>query len=374
MNKTIGDNMQKRTPWSFQISDLVQWYGQNQIILSPKYQRNIVWNENAKSYLMDTIVRGLPIPPIFLRQKVDINTKTTVREIIDGQQRIRTILDYVVTELFSIKKTHNKEVGGLLFSELDERIQEDILSYQISAEVVTENDESIIYDMFARLNANNIVLNRQEIRNAKYWGEFKIFAYSLASTYRDFFLEQKLLSEKEFSRMRDAELISSLLILILEGIVDETPQSVDKIYAKYDADIPERDKIENQFAITMDYIRKIYSFFNFSIGPFDNKNYFFTLFGVIYHQLFGIKKSSIKREIEFSADRIKNEKSFELLLKGCSLFISDFEKNTLDTENAYGFYADYMVFVKNHKSRTTNKTERIQRIKFLNDKLLGYIK
>ena len=81
--------MKKATSKIVQISDIVQWSSKGELDLSPKYQRNSVWNEKAKAYLMDTIIRGLPIPPIFLRQKVDINTKTTSREIIDGQQRKR---------------------------------------------------------------------------------------------------------------------------------------------------------------------------------------------------------------------------------------------------------------------------------------------
>ena len=104
--------MKKTTAKIITISDLVQWHEKGELELSPKYQRNNVWNEKAKAYLIDTIVRGLPIPPIFMRQTVDVNTKTTNREIIDGQQRVRAILDFVVAEDFAIKKSHNKELGG----------------------------------------------------------------------------------------------------------------------------------------------------------------------------------------------------------------------------------------------------------------------
>ena len=69
--------MNKITSKIVQISDIVQWSEKGELELSPKYQRNNVWNEKAKSYLIDTIIRGLPIHPIFLRQKVDINAKST---------------------------------------------------------------------------------------------------------------------------------------------------------------------------------------------------------------------------------------------------------------------------------------------------------
>ena len=70
--------MKKTTAKIITVSDLVQWFTKKELELSPKYQRNNVWNEKAKAYLIDTIVRGLPIPPIFLRQTVDVNTKTTI--------------------------------------------------------------------------------------------------------------------------------------------------------------------------------------------------------------------------------------------------------------------------------------------------------
>ena len=76
---------------AYSINDILNWNDNKELLLSPKYQRNQVWNQNAKSYLIDTIVRGYPIPQIFVRQTIDINTRQTFREIIDGQQRLTTI-------------------------------------------------------------------------------------------------------------------------------------------------------------------------------------------------------------------------------------------------------------------------------------------
>ena len=53
--------MNKTSSKVIQISDLVQWAAKGEIELSPKYQRNSVWNDNAKAYLIDTIVRWLPM-------------------------------------------------------------------------------------------------------------------------------------------------------------------------------------------------------------------------------------------------------------------------------------------------------------------------
>ena len=269
--------MNKTTSKVIQISDLVQWNAKREIELSPKYQRNNVWNENAKAYLIDTIIRGLPIPPIFLRQRIDVRTKVTNREIIDGQQRVRAILEYVVDEKFNIKKSHNKDYGGKKYSDLDPDAQEAILGFEIVAEVVTEKDESLIYDMFARLNSNNYVLNKQEIRNAKYWGDFKVLVYSMTAEYRDFFLKYSIFSDKECTRMKDVELINSLVILINEGIIGETPSSVDKIYEKYDQKFDAAIDIESKVEKVMKIIKKIYEYFDGNLACLKNKNYLYTI-------------------------------------------------------------------------------------------------
>lgn len=357
--------MKKTTAKVITISDLVQWHEKQELELSPKYQRNSVWNENAKAYLIDTIVRGLPIPPIFMRQQVDVNTKTTHREIIDGQQRVRSILEYVVSESFFIRKNHNKELGGKKYSDLSLEDQEALLEYEILTEVVTEKDESVVYDMFARLNSNNIVLNRQEIRNSKYWGDFKVLVYRMSSKYRDFFLEHKLLCDKECSRMKDSELISSMLILITEGIVSETPNYVDNIYGKYDNSFSTVDIVEKQFTNTMTVIEKIYEYLNGNEGRFSNKNYFYTLYAVIYNQMYGISEPKLKRCKHYEDDNIYA--NINEVIDKLVYFISEFSLSIENKNNDLDRYEEYKKFEKCHKQRTTNKNERLSRISILNN-------
>jgi len=361
--------MNKTTSKIVQISDIVQWNEKKELELSPKYQRNNVWNEKAKAYLIDTIVRGLPIPPIFLRQKVDIYTKSTSREIIDGQQRIRAILEYVVDEKFAIKKSHNKTYGGKKYSDLDEETQEAILGFEIVAEVVTEKDEGLIYDMFARLNSNNYVLNKQEIRNSKYWGDFKVLVYNLASKYRDFFLQYHLLTDNDCTRMRDAELITSMIILLMDGIVSETPTSVDRVYEMYDSDFDENGTIENEVVSIMNVIERVYSYFNGQLGCLSNKNYFFTFFCVMANQLYGIKDINIGRNNLFLKETVESE--FDALCHCCGSFLNEYALNITDVESNQAIKVEWSEFKRNHSARTTSKPERIKRITFMNSFFMG---
>ena len=55
---------------TYSVNDFVEWDRQKQLELNPIFQRRSIWNDKAKSYLIDTILRGKPIPKIFIRQKI----------------------------------------------------------------------------------------------------------------------------------------------------------------------------------------------------------------------------------------------------------------------------------------------------------------
>jgi hypothetical protein len=58
----------------YSINDFIEWDRQNSLELNPAFQRRSVWSATAKSYLMDTIIRGKPIPKFFIRQKLNPTT------------------------------------------------------------------------------------------------------------------------------------------------------------------------------------------------------------------------------------------------------------------------------------------------------------
>lgn len=133
---SIYDSMKNFDSRTYSVSDFVEWHDKGQLELSPKFQRRPVWTDTARSYLMDTIVRAKPMPKVFIRQTINVQTKKSVREVVDGQQRIRTILSYL-EDGFCISKRHNEKYGGLYYSQLgsvDDEIQKNILSYEIAAD------------------------------------------------------------------------------------------------------------------------------------------------------------------------------------------------------------------------------------------------
>src|SRR5206468_1948712 len=114
----------------YPIGDFYRWNQRTELALNPEFQRRSVWLVKARSYLLDTILRGFPVPLIFMREKLDLTRMSTVREVVDGQQRIKTILDFIDGNL-TVLPVHNEDFGGSKFEELPEEVRRTFLSYQM---------------------------------------------------------------------------------------------------------------------------------------------------------------------------------------------------------------------------------------------------
>ncbi|MCT0501966.1 MULTISPECIES: DUF262 domain-containing protein [Lactococcus] len=328
----------------YSVHDFLQWEKNEELVISPKYQRKSVWNEQAKSYLIDTIIRGLPIPQVFIRQKIDTQLNTATREVIDGQQRLRAIIGFFNND-FAIMKKHNKNAGGKFYSDLDDDEKLEFLDYQIPVELIKSPDDNVIYDMFMRVNTNSIVLNKQELRNARYWGDLKVLAYNLSSKWRSFLTEYKVFRDKEIIRMIDVEFISRLLRVVIDGIKTDTASVLDKFYDNNES-MNNTEVVEEKFDKAFEKIVELFQNNGFYTNLFNKPNYIFTLFSFFIEVDYGI--SDFERTYEpgtFEYARLY-------------FILEELEsKLTYDTENPL-----ISEFLELHSRRTTNEKERTRRI------------
>jgi len=277
-------NFDSRT---YNIEDFKEWHDRGQLILNPRFQRRRVWTQSAKSFFIDTILKGKPIPKLFIRQNIDPRTKKSIREVVDGQQRLGTILDYI-KDGFSVSKVHNKDYGRLLFSQLPISVQTEFLKYEIAADLLINLPDSEILEIFARLNTYTAVLKPQEKLNAKYFGDFKQTTYELGFKFVDFYTENQILTYAQVSRMEEAQLTSELLIAILEGI--QSRKVIETFYKKYDKKVPKKDQIISRFSNIIDIIGSIYHT-SLANSNFSRIQMFYSLFLVLYDLFYGLPES-----------------------------------------------------------------------------------
>jgi hypothetical protein len=221
---------------TFTISDLYNWYKKDELFLQPKFQRRKVWKPVARSYLIDTIVRGLPMPKIYFRVQVDPQSIKSVREIVDGQQRLDAIFSYIENK-FAVSRTHDSIAAGKKFNALAPHIQSAILSYDLSSDLLIGADDAQVLQIFARINSYSVTLNAQEKRNARFFGPFKALAYSLGTAHLAFWVDNRILTNQAIARMAEAELTSELVVGLLAGLQDKK-SSLDRRLSRFD---PEKD-------------------------------------------------------------------------------------------------------------------------------------
>ena len=308
----------------YKVSDFVTWAKAGSLILNPSFQRRSVWPLGAKSYLLDSIVRGLPIPIIFLRdQKTDLESLEPKREVVDGQQRIRTLLAFIVPAVlkdfvsnrddFTITSAHNKSLAGHPFKTLPVAVREKILDYQFSVHVLPSSvDDREVLQIFARMNATGLKLNSQELRNAAYFGEFKTSMYEISAEQLPRWRQWKIFSESQISRMVEVEATSEFAQLMIKGIVGKTQKALNRLYEDFDDPWPEKTEVERRFRHCMDELDDTVGA-DLTNTIFTNRAAFYGLFAAVYNATFGIG----------SPLKTKRAKRFPSTFKARLLKISD---------------------------------------------------
>lgn len=290
---------------TYTVNDFLEWHERKQLILSPKFQRRSVWKDVAKSFLIDSILRGKPLPKIFIRQITDIKTRTTKREVVDGQQRLRTILEFI-NDGFKVKKVHNAEHGEKYFSQLDEDAQSAILTYKFSVDTLIGVEDGDIMDIFARLNTYTTPLNKQELINAEFYGYFKQLVYSISYKYNKFWVENKIFTEYQTMRMNEVELTADLIIACLDGI--QNRKKVKFYYKTYDENFDQRQSIENSFDEIISLITRLFDD-SLKKSVFRKPALFYSLYLALYNVKQNVKGMPESVEIildEKAESKIKN--------------------------------------------------------------------
>jgi hypothetical protein len=228
--------------------------------LEPEYQRKSVWSDEQQSLLIDSILKNIPIPPIFLREHIDKKGKTSF-EVIDGKQRLTSIFKFIDNEISTIDDDtdplHESDLAGLTFDDLEknkelESVLEEFWRYPLPIEYVYTKDDKVVDKIFDRLNRSGEKLNGQELRHSNYYDSPLIsLAFKIAKS--KFWSTELEITNK--NRMEDIELISELIFLLIEKTeISSTQKTLDELYAKYarSTDI-DWDELEQNFT-DVDYI------------------------------------------------------------------------------------------------------------------------
>ncbi|WP_137898371.1 DUF262 domain-containing protein [Sphingomonas sp. 2SG] len=218
---------------SLLIQDLIASNTDRTLDLNPWYQRRSVWSTPQKAYLINSILEQKPVPSLYIRHQIDIENERSVKEVVDGQQRIRTIISYRLDEFAAKHPSHPRKV---LYSELARGEKEAFLATAVSVGYLIGADDRDVIEIFGRINSISKTLNPQEKRNAQYSGEFKQFSLQQAAARVPFWRATSIFSASDISRMVEVQFISDLAINMIEGLQDYSAPKIDRYYKLYDAE------------------------------------------------------------------------------------------------------------------------------------------
>lgn len=166
-DSTAFDREIRTTAVDFSFGELLNLHNEKEIVIRPEYQRLFRWTLEQRSRLIESIILGLPIPPIFL-----IEGSNGVLELIDGLQRTSSVLQFLdhsainEPELVLVGCDILPALNGLRFQDIPLAVRLKVKRSPIRATIINKSGDAFVkYEMFKRLNTGGALLSAQEIRN-----------------------------------------------------------------------------------------------------------------------------------------------------------------------------------------------------------------
>lgn len=329
------------SPSNKKISELYKRVKEETLILQPDFQRKLVWSSKHKEAFIDTILKGMPFPEIYIAQSgIDIQKIETQEVVVDGQQRLSTIIQYI--DEADDSKIFGKTISK--FKDLDAQDKKDFLNYNVVIRDLEDVTPELIREVFRRINQTKFSLEQIEIQNAIYDGEFISTAKDILESVEVDHLP--IFSDSEISRMSDLHFILSILSTIELGGYFSRDVEIEKMVAKFNDSYPNSN-------ITSKRIIKILKDIKILDLPEDSiwyrKSNFFTLLVELYNN-----------------NDVNLEQLKPMLLQFESNVLQN--KNTNNVDNIYSKYYSYMY------TGTNSRQARVIRGKILSDEVLNKLR
>ncbi len=230
---TIHERTFHYEPVTRTVQDLVNYYEQDQLELSPVFQRESVWRLRDRSKLIDSILNGYPLPSIFLYQRTDAGQ--IVYDVIDGKQRLESILKFMGKIrggrfVAKVQLPGESQVTKLDWRGMERRgLQANLLAYRVPVHIVRGELAEVI-QVFVLINSTGKALTAQEKRHARYYNSlFLKTGAQLADKLEPRLEQHQVVSRSQLSRMKHVELVCELMLSLLHGKVANKKAALEAV-------------------------------------------------------------------------------------------------------------------------------------------------
>jgi hypothetical protein len=359
----------KRRPTTQDITWLLDLARNKQLNLDPPYQRRSVWTRQDRQFFLDTIFRDYPSPAIFLHKTIS-DTGQVTYHVVDGKQRLQTILDFANDNIRIAKDYGDANLNGKKWSNVlqsDDKYKHQFWNYQVSVEMVDRVEGALINEVFDRLNRNARKLTRQELRHAKFEGWFA--AQVEKESEKDAWKTLGVVTTARVKRMADTQFISELMLVILEGeVLGFDQDDLDDFYAKYN-DEPEdsevnfsEEKFTKSTTATRSYLLKLEECNN-AVSLFAQSfTHFYSLWCVVALNFSAMKAKPAEAIATLYMAFMKKVETLAGQKDDLEAFIKADKKNA---------YATALSYYTNARGASTDLAPRQERYEVLKRELLG---
>lgn len=316
------------------IQDLIKLIDSNNIDLNPPYQRNFIWSTVDQSDLIDTIIKGWPLPNFFIYEKP--NGKF---EMVDGQQRSKTIYNFNKGLITSSKKTNRIDIKKL--------IDFDFLNYKLNVIFLHSiNKPEDLREFYVLINKKGKLLNPAEVHKSEFFDtNFMKLANELLSYQK--FINLNLFTDALSRRLNDRDYVQELLGYLYFGIKDKK-KYIETIFEN-DIEDEEFEILKLSFIKVIDIINELNNYYPLKNTRFKQKNDFYTLF------------SFINENIDLNIETLLHQYKILLILDGKDNEGRQYIRPTNESCNTLKQYAINCV------SQSNSKNARQSRLIFFDD-------
>lgn len=252
---------------SITIKELVDLISSGHLDLKPSYQRNDIWSKNDQQDLIESILKGYPLPNFFIYTK---NNRDY--EMVDGQQRSRTIYRFYAKQI--------KSGQGLLFEDID---SDKFLKHKLSVTYITNVKTSKeLEEFYVLVNKKGKHLTKPELFKAEFSNTLFL---ELVEELLEFqpIIDLNLFTEASSKRMNDRDFVEELVAYLMHGVQDKK-KIVETIYKK-DIDKKRKDELDDEFKKVISRIEELNNIHPISKTRFKQRNDFYTLFNFVHQNV-----------------------------------------------------------------------------------------
>jgi hypothetical protein len=256
-------------------------YTRGLLDLDPPYQRRSVWNQAYKDYFIDTLLLQYPAPALFIYEQISPEGASSF-SVVDGKQRLMTIFDFTEGLFPVFDEAAVARFRGNYFQDLEDDDRTAFWTYQFSVEYLPTNNESVLNDIFDRINRNVAKLTRQELRHAQFSGKFITAAEDLAEwMVTELGSDVPRISETARRQMRDVELVAQLLLMIEDGPQAYSQDALDTVTALKDTDWDAEEPVREVFQAVVELLKPVAAGMAGANPRLRNQADFYSCFGTL---------------------------------------------------------------------------------------------